>query len=202
MKILDCRDMQCPRPVLETRKQLLAHPDTAVRVRVANDIAQANITRLAGKEGFNVDVSEAPGEIILDLTPPQTKTQAASQAKTTKAVEPKATDNTVVYISSATMGSGSDALGEVLMRNFIFTLLESSQLPSTILFVNSGIKLTCEGSSVLEPLQVMANAGVTINSCGLCLEFFELTDKLKVGQVSNMLETVEAMQQADRIIQP
>ena len=200
MKILDCRDMQCPRPVLETRKQLLAHPDTPVRVRVANDIAQANVTRLAGKEGFSVEVSAAPGEIILELKPAQS--QEPRPAKKIKNPTAKPSDNTVVYISSATMGTGSDALGEVLMRNFIFTLLEAAQLPSTILLVNSGAKLSCEGSSVLEPLQHLANAGVTINSCGLCLEFFELTDKLKVGQVSNMLETVEAMQQADHIIQP
>ena len=197
MKILDCRELQCPRPVLETRKQILAHPDEPVQVRVGNDIAQANVTRLATKEGFSVTATNKGDEIVLELTP-QEKPQTSQTPSTTK----KGTDNSVIYIASFCMGRGNDELGEVLMRNFICTLLESSPLPSTILFVNGGVKLTCEGSTVLEPLQRLEESGVTINVCGLCLEFYELKDQLKVGQVSNMLDTVEAMQQADIIIQP
>jgi selenium metabolism protein YedF len=199
MKILDCRDLQCPRPVLETRKQLLAHPDEPVQVRVGNDIAQTNVTRLATKEGFFVTATNKGDEIVLELTPPKKKESTVSPSEP---VCEKTTDNTVVYISSASMGRGQDELGEVLMRNFICTLLESSQLPTTILFVNSGVKLTCEGSAVLEPLQHLEKAGVTINVCGLCLEFYELKDQIKVGQVSNMFDTVEAMQKASHIIQP
>jgi len=200
MKILDCRELQCPRPVLETRKQILAHPDEPVQVRVGNDIAQANVTRLATKEGFAVTATNKGDEIVLDLTPQKAPQVVETQAA--PAPTKKITQDTVVYIASACMGRGNDELGEVLMRNFICTLLESSQLPSTMLFVNGGVKLTCEGSAVLEPLQRLEESGVIINVCGLCLEFYELKDQLKVGQVSNMLDTVEAMQQADRIIQP
>lgn len=200
MKILDCRDLQCPRPVLETRKQLLAHPNEPVQVRVGNDIAQANVTRLAAKEGFSVTATNKGDEIVLELTPAGQKTEQPHPAPTHG--QKKTTSDCVVYISSSCMGRGQDELGEVLMRNFICTLLESSELPSTLLMVNSGVKLACEGSSVLEPLQHLADAGMSINVCGLCLEFYELKDQLKVGQVSNMLDTVEAMQQAGSIIQP
>nr|WP_320048477.1 sulfurtransferase-like selenium metabolism protein YedF [uncultured Desulfuromonas sp.] len=200
MKILDCRELQCPRPVLETRKQILAHPDEPVQVRVGNDIAQANVTRLATKEGFSVTATHKGDEIVLDLTPTGKERDTAQTTVTAKAE--KVAGDTVIYISSSSMGRGSDDLGEVLMRNFICTLLEASELPATMLFVNSGVKLTCEGSAVLEPLQHLVEAGVTINVCGLCLEFYELKDQIKVGQVSNMLDTVEAMQQAAHIIQP
>lgn len=201
MKTLDCRDMPCPRPVLETRKQLHAQPDEAITILVSNDIAQANVTRLAAKEGFQVEATVSEQQISLILSPgKKTKSTASPTHAAPQATE--INDSTIVYISSSYMGSGNDELGEVLMRNFIFTLAETDDLPATILFVNSGIKLTCEGSSVLEPLQHLSNAGVSICSCGLCMEFFELQDKLKIGQVSNMLETVEAMQNATRIIQP
>ena len=198
---IDCRDMLCPRPVLETRKQLLANPENALTVHVSNDIAQANITRLANKQGFSVDSTVTDGEITLTLTPsPQASASQATQFSATATAT--ADGDTIVYISSSAMGTGSDELGEVLMRNFIFTLAQTDNYPTTILFVNSGVKLTCDQSTVLEPLQLLADNGVTICSCGLCLEFFNIQDQLKVGQVSNMLETVEAMQQARHIIQP
>ncbi|OQY19390.1 MAG: hypothetical protein B6I36_04375 [Desulfobacteraceae bacterium 4572_35.1] len=199
MKTLDCRNMQCPQPVLETRKQLLASPNNAITVVVSNDIAQANVSRLAAKQGFEVAVSTNNDDISLILTPKGSiKAETSPSAKENNQVN----GDTIVYISSNCMGSGSDELGEVLMRNFIFTLGESDELPSTILFVNSGVKLCCNNSSVLEPLQLLANKGVTICACGLCLEFFGLTDQLKTGRASNMLETLEAMQQAGRIIKP
>jgi peroxiredoxin family protein len=75
-------------------------------------------------------------------------------------------------------------------------------LPHKILFVNSGVRLTCSGSQVLEALQKLEQQRVQIFSCGLCLEFFDLKEQLKVGAISNMLETIEAMTEADKIIQP
>jgi len=198
MNTIDCRDMPCPRPVLETRKQLIANPNNSLIVLVSNDIAQENVTRLASKQGFAVEATVASDKISLTLHPHTEQTEAQPKQDPASSV----TGETIVYISSNCMGSGSDELGEVLMRNFIFTLAQTESQPSTILFVNSGVKLTCEQSTVLEPLQLLADNGVKICSCGLCIEFFNLQDQLKVGQVSNMLETVEAMQQAGRIIQP
>lgn len=198
MDTIDCRDLPCPRPVLETRKQLIANPDDSLTILVSNDIAQANVTRLANKQGFSVEATVNENGITLVLEP---NTEAAEQSKPTlKTVAP--VGDTIVYISSSSMGSGSDELGEVLMRNFIFTLAQTDNYPASILFVNSGVKLTCAESEVLEALQLLADSDVAIYSCGLCLEFYNLQDQLKIGQVSNMLETVEAMQQAGRIIQP
>ncbi|OEU72953.1 MAG: hypothetical protein BA874_11815 [Desulfuromonadales bacterium C00003068] len=199
MKTIDCRDMPCPRPVLETRKQLLASPENSLTVLVSNDIAQANITRLANKQGFSVAATVTDNEITLIIKP---STQAIVAPDSPFGAAATTGGDTIVYISSSSMGAGSDELGEVLMRNFIFTLAQTEDYPTSILFVNSGVKLTCDQSTVLEPLQLLADNGVTICSCGLCLEFFNLQDQLKVGQISNMLETVEAMQQAGRIIQP
>ncbi len=198
MKTIDCRNMPCPRPVLETRKQLLASPENSLTVLVSNDIAQANITRLANKQGFSVAATVTDNEITLIIKP---STQAVA-APVSQFAATTTDGDTIIYISSSSMGTGSDELGEVLMRNFIFTLAQTEDYPTSILFVNSGVKLTCDQSTVLEPLRLLADNGVTICSCGLCLEFFNLQDQLKVGQVSNMLETVEAMQQAGRIIQP
>jgi len=207
METIDCRGLQCPKPVLETRKYLLDNPGVGAIVLVGDEIAEANVTRLATKEGYEVNSESVNDHIRLTLTlqgglecqvPHASAAQEPQQQR-----RPNSTDaEQVVYISSNCMGKGSDELGEVLMRNFIFTLGEVVPLPQKILFVNSGVKLTCNGSQVLEALQKLEQQGVQIFSCGLCLEFFDLKEQLAVGAVSNMFETIEAMNEADKIIQP
>jgi selenium metabolism protein YedF len=197
--------MQCPKPVLETRKYLLDNPGVGAIVLVGDEIAQANVTRLATKEGYEVSSETADDHIRLTLTlqeglecqVPAAEAQSPAADTTSTKKSPH-----IVYISSNCMGTGSDELGEVLMRNFIFTLGEVTPLPHKILFVNSGVRLTCSGSQVLEALQKLEQQRVQIFSCGLCLEFFDLKEQLKVGAISNMLETIEAMTEADKIIQP
>ena len=86
------------------------------------------------------------------------------------------------------------------MKNFIFTLTEADIVPDAIYLVNSGVRLTIVGSDVLEPLEELANRGVDIASCGLCLEYFDAKDSLAVGRISNMLELVNALEGAGSIV--
>ena len=100
------------------------------------------------------------------------------------------------------MGNGNDELGEVLMKGFIFALTELDELPSTVLLYNSGVKLSTEGSKSIEDLKTLQAQGVEILSCGTCLNYYDLADKLEVGEVTNMYFIVEKMSQADKIIRP
>ncbi len=194
MKTLDCRGQQCPQPVVQTRQCMLAATDQPVCVLVDDPIARDNISRLAEKQGYIVNVSSKQGVFQLELTPsigtqPETKEIAAAGP-------------TIVYIGSDQMGYGDQKLGQLLMKNFIFTLVEGDRHPDAIYFVNTGVKLVVGGSDVLEPLENLACAGVDIASCGLCLDFFELKDALAVGRISNMLELVNALGSAGRIVRP
>ena len=109
---------------------------------------------------------------------------------------------TVVVLSSDKMGGGSDELGGALMKAFVFALSQQETLPDTILCYNGGVKLSCEGSESLEDLKGMAERGVEILSCGTCLNFYDLKEKLAVGEVTNMYVIVEKMSGADRIVRP
>ncbi len=200
MTCIDCRKLQCPRPVLETRKHIMANPGEAFEVLVDNEVAQANVTRLANKEGYSASAARrGDATIVITLTPAapgqSTAEIQAHQASATSAAN-------VVYIASDCMGSGSDELGAVLMHNFVITLAQTTPLPATILLVNSGVKLACTGSQVLEALQQLHQAGVEICACGLCLDFFDLKEQLQVGRVSNMLETIETLRDATGVIRP
>ena len=106
----------------------------------------------------------------------------------------------VVMITSDRLGDGPEELGRLLMKNFIHTLLETSELPNRMLFLNTAVFLTCEGSDILEALEKLHGMGVEIFSCGLCLDFFKIKDCLRAGATTNMLATAEYLLSADLVI--
>jgi selenium metabolism protein YedF len=194
MKTLDCRHDQCPTPVVETRKLLLAEPGVSLTVLVGDETARENISRMAQGQGYSVKVAVAPGGFALNLTPGTGSLPGSAGAP--------ATGRTVALIASDRLGSGNDELGVVLMKNFLITLLELDTPPEQVFFMNGGVKLTVAGSDALEALNKLSCSGVDLASCGLCLDFFGLKDRLAVGRVGNMLETVQALASAGRVIRP
>ena len=110
--------------------------------------------------------------------------------------------DTIAVISSDRMGEGNDELGKVLMKGFIYALSQLEKLPETILFYNGGATITCEGSESLADLKSMEEQGVKIFTCGTCLDYFGLKEKLAVGTVTNMYAIVETMASAGRVIRP
>ena len=100
------------------------------------------------------------------------------------------------------MGRGSDELGKLLMKSFLFAVTQLPQLPKTMLFYNGGAKLTVEGSESLEDLKGLEAQGVEILTCGTCLNFYGLADKVAVGGVTNMYSIVETLANAGKVIKP
>ncbi len=192
MKTIDCRGLQCPQPVIQTRQTMLAEPGSVLQILVDDQVCKDNVSRLAKKLGYEIKVAEADGAIQLELSPG--KNPVADHDSTAK------TGPTIIFIGSDQMGQGDPELGQLLMKNFIFTMIDSDTTPDAIYCVNSGVKLTVSGSDVIEPLAELANRGVDIASCGLCLEFFGVKEALAVGRVSNMLELINALQGAGNII--
>jgi len=193
MVILDCRGQQCPQPVVQVRRQMLASPAAPLRVLVSDPAARDNVGRLAASRGYRVAIIEEGGAFQLDLSP--------AEAAARQAAAP-ATGPTVLLVASDQMGSGDAKLGQILMKNFLFTMAENDTAPDQLLFVNGGARLTVGGSDVIEPLQKLVDLGADVATCGLCLEFFGLKEALVVGRVTNMLEIATALQTAGRVIRP
>lgn len=192
----------CPIPVIKTKKamQALTGPEV-IEVLVDNEIAVQNVTKMASASGGTV-TSEKLGEkefkVIIAVN--GASAEAAEEAEVS--CTPDRRENTVVVFSSERMGSGNDALGTVLMKGFIFAVTQLDTLPKTMLFYNGGATLTAEGSDCIEDLKSLEAQGVEILTCGTCLNYYELTDKLLVGSVTNMYTIVEKMAEADKIIRP
>lgn len=100
-------------------------------------------------------------------------------------------------INSEGIGQGNEQLGELLMANFLRLLGENPEKPKTMVFLNAGARLVCEGSNVLEHAKKLETQGVEMLACTTCLEYFELTDKLKVGKPTTMIKTIQQMMTSD-----
>ncbi len=196
---LDYSQHQCPYPVVETRKQILANPGVSLLVLVGDRAGRDNVSRLATKMGYRTATTEVGPCFQLTLTAEDTEGETAPSKPIS--VTP-ASGKTVIYCGSDRMGNGDDQFGRVLMISFLTTLLEMEPLPDIILFVNSGIDLTTQGSTGLEALKTLESRGVDIASCGLCLDFYQKKDQLQVGRVTNMYEMAEVQCQAVRVITP
>ena len=189
--------MVCPLPVIETRKALKENEQ--VETTVDNKVATENLRRMAAQMGYEYDLKEKGADrFVVTIT----KTQGAERAVTDPDTSTKAADEFVVVIDSVTMGNGAEQLGKNLMKTFIYTLTEQEVLPQRIIFYNGGVQLLTEGSEVLEDLQKLAAEGVEIYGCGACLNFDGLTEKVKVGEITNMFSIVEMMRKAYRIVKP
>ncbi len=202
--LVDARGLACPQPVVLARKALLGAGAGGVRVLVDNQVSVENIGRMARSQGWEVSVEGqgAQTEMLLRRVEGPSREGAASPVPQAAPAPPVAKARVVVLFSSDLFGMGDETLGRVLMRSFVKTLAEVEPLPSKMIFVNSGVRLTTEGSELLDDLAALADSGVEIVSCGTCLDYYKLMGALRVGTVTNMHDIASSLSAADRIVRP
>ncbi|MDD6159807.1 MAG: sulfurtransferase-like selenium metabolism protein YedF [Oscillospiraceae bacterium] len=194
----------CPIPVVKTKNAIrdLGGSGT-VETLVDNEIAVQNLTKMANQKGYGV-ASEQLGEgcFKVTMTVGEGAALPAEGEPTFCAPIPAHEKRVVVAISSDRMGEGSEELGRTLLKGFIYALGQQETLPGTILFYNGGAAMSCEGSPALEDLKSLRARGVEILTCGTCLNYYGLTDKLAVGEVTNMYVIAETLTGADLVVKP
>ncbi len=189
---VDAMGLTCPKPVILTKKELDNLEEGTVETKVDNKVAVENLSRLAQGQGMEFETETiSPNEFKVKITKVKKDSDDCG-------CEIMFEEDFTLAISSNKMGGGDDKLGDILMKSFIYTVTETKPLPNTIIFYNSGVTLTCEDSPVLDDLEKLANEGVEIFSCGTCLDFYELKDKLKVGEISNMYTIYEKIKEASK----
>ena len=193
----------CPIPVVKTRKAMeTIKGSEVVETLVDNEIAVENLKKMAGQMGYQVkDQKLEEGKYSVQIVVTEAEKTEKIQADICDC-RPTAASDKVVVIRSNVMGEGDPELGKVLIKGFIYALSQQEDLPKTILFYNGGAYLTCEGSASLDDLKELELRGVRILTCGTCLNFYGLSEKLKVGEVTNMYEIAETMSKASLIVSP
>lgn len=190
---VDARGMQCPMPVIETKKAIEKVNQGTITTIVDNEVAKENVAKLAKSLNYNINVKEVNGDYHVDIYKGILENDFMPNPK-------PSTRDLVILVGKDSMGEGSDELGKVLIKGYFYTLTEAKPFPKAILFINSGVRLTTEGSEVIEHIRKLESEGVEILSCGTCLDYFNLKDKLIVGGVSNMYTIVETMNEAKNTI--
>ena len=201
-KIVDCKGMACPLPVVNAKKASEElHAGDMLTVLVDNEIAVQNLTRFAEHKGFGVSAEKKTEKEYAVMMNVSGEAAADTKEEVVCAMDSRR-KGMLVVLSGNVMGTGDAKLGTSLMKAFVFALTKQDQLPDTILCYNSGAYLTCEGADTLEDLKLLESEGVTILTCGTCLDFYGLKEKLSVGGVTNMYDIVERMENAAQMIKP
>ena len=201
--IIDCKGMACPLPVVNAKKAAEElNSGDVLTVLVDNEIAVQNLTRFAEHKGFGVSAEKkADREYAVIMTISGAVAEKNKEEEIACVMDSRR-KGMLVVLSGNVMGTGDPKLGTSLMKAFVFALTKQDQLPDTILCYNTGAYLTCEGADTLEDLKLLESEGVTILTCGTCLDFYGLKEKLAVGGVTNMYDIVERMESAAQIIKP
>lgn len=188
---VDAIGQVCPVPIIMTKNALKDIEEGQVEVSVDNRISLENLQKMSKEMGYDYTVEES-GDIFKIVINKMRESVELRESE----------ENTVVVIDSLYMGKGDVELGRILMKGFIYTLSEMEELPKTILFYNEGVKLAIEGAESLQDLKSLEERGVEILSCGTCLNFYGITEKLRVGSVTNMYTILERQMKATRVIKP
>ena len=200
--VVDARGEQCPIPVVKASKAIAGmNGQGELAVHVDNETAVQNLLRMASGKGFAAKSERLEEKhflvtVVVDSAAPADAPEAEPLCR------PDRRGGYVVAVDTAVMGRGSDELGATLMKGFLYALAQQEELPETILFYNGGARLTTEGSASAEDLKTMEAQGVEILTCGTCLDYYGLKDKLLVGGVTNMYAIVEKLAKASKVIKP
>ena len=200
--VVNCMGDQCPIPVVKTLKALAAmtEPGT-LEIHVDYEVPVQNLSRFAADRKLPVTAEKLDDKhYVVRMEVAEPKAAAAKQE--TPGCIPDLRGDTVIAIASECMGNGDDQLGATLMKGFIYAVSQQEELPSAMLFYNSGAKLTAEGAVTVEDLKILEAQGVEILTCGTCANFFGLEGKQAVGSITNMYVIVEKLTAADKVIRP
>lgn len=203
---VDARGLTCPLPVVNTKKAVENMKTGGVlTVLVDNEIAVQNLKKFAkqkGYEAFEDKKAEKEYEVTIRVPEKDLVSVIEKKEETIVCSTNHRSKGMVVVLSGNVMGIGEEKLGKTLMKAFVFALTRQDVLPETILCYNTGAYLTCEGADTLEDLCALEAEGVQILTCGTCLDYYGIKEKLKVGSITNMYEIVETMEKAAAIVRP
>jgi selenium metabolism protein YedF len=191
-EIVDARGLSCPQPVVLTKKALEREEVKEVLTIVDNPTALENVARMVKTLRLGSVVDEKEGQYYISIFKEE-GLQGKNEKETLEG-------DTVILINSNVLGQGDNKLGGILMKSFLYTLTQLEGEIKSVIFMNSGVLLTTAGSELIEHLQVLAEQGTEILSCGTCLDFYNVNNKLTVGTVTNMYTITEKLLHAGRVL--
>lgn len=191
MNIYDTSNQSCPQPVITTKEALEKENQDFVVIANSNT-SKENIIKFLTKNSVKFDIQDKEGIYTFTITPQNIVNQEINCTIST--------ENKTIIFSADSIGK-DEILGKKLVKAFIGALPKADLLPKKIFFINSGVLITTsEDTQMIDDLIALAQKGVEIYSCGLCLEHYNIKENLKVGAIGNGLDTLNSMLKSDNTI--
>jgi len=197
MKEIDARGLACPKPVVLTKKAM-ADNDEILTV-VDNRTASENVAKLARKMKAEVTIVEEAEDYFKIMIKKTAADKVDNKAAVAVGSESESQQGKVYLVASDTLGEGEEELGKILIKGFLSTLLDIKPQPKKVIFLNAGVKLAVLEKDVTAVLADLEAAGVKILLCGTCLDYYNLSDQVEVGEVSNMYEIVDSLNSSSTV---
>ncbi|MCB2220551.1 MAG: sulfurtransferase-like selenium metabolism protein YedF [Bacteroidetes bacterium] len=201
MKTIDVKGMKCPMPLIETKKALKEiGKEESLRIIIDNETSVKNVTHYL--EDNNLPVEKKQDGKIFELIVNKTGDESYETCNAEAYCEvPAEKDKSfVVMLAKDYLGEGEHELGHALVGSMLNTIKAMEVLPEKIIFMNSGINLVTKGSLFLPLLKELETMGVTIITCGTCLDYYGKMDDLEIGRISNMADIMESMLTVGKVI--
>ena len=181
MQRVDARGLPCPQPVIKTKEALeKVEPGDNIEVILDNETSLNNVKKFVTAQGHEIlSIDAKNGEFILKIRKGSQVIQKEVPI-TCELPSSKEKQGHFVIIATDTMGPEKE-LGRILMKAFFETMLVHDMLPSRIFLMNKGVFLSTLEEDFIKLLKELERKGVEIFTCGTCLKYFNLEDKLKVG---------------------
>ena len=187
---INAMGLECPQPVIKAKQAINENTKKEdILVRVDNEVAVQNLTRLGQQVGAKVEIKNVSDK---EFTVQFSFAKEGGGNMLAKESNLKL-DEYVVALSSDKVGQGADELGGKLAESFVYALTEQDVKPKMILCYNSGVLLTTKNEKTISDMKKLEAQGVEVISCGLCLDYFKLKEELKVGTITNMYRIVEIL---------
>ena len=186
MRVVNCKGLICPMPLIETKKAIKeSRVGDKLVVEVDNETSFNNLSHFLNDNGLSFDYKQDAFVYMLTFEVKEMVSKPNEISSVSKPMINKG--NYIVVIDSNSMGYGSEDLGKILIKGFINTLDQLENLPLEIICYNSGVTLAIKGSDTAQSLKKLDNQGVKITLCGTCVDFFGIKEDIEVGTISNML---------------
>lgn len=189
--IIDVRGSLCPKPVIETKKVTDTNPSEVVTSIVDNEVSRDNVEKFGKSRGYGVTIEQDGKDFYLTMVPNQVSVDAFDAENLQ--IPGANIGNRVMLMTKDYLGEGSEELGRNLMKTFWTCMVEADVKPSKIYFINSAVNMVINDSVHLDNLKQLADAGVEIAACGICLDYYKVKDRVGVGAITNLYAITDSI---------
>lgn len=194
---VNCIGQKCPLPLITTRKAIVEHPNEMLVISIDNGTSCDNLKSYLTDNGIEFSVSQNAKVFTITTG----SKFAITPLKDPEPYCPSLNESGyIVVLDGIEMGRGSSELGTILLKGFLTALSESDNLPVEVICYNGGVQLASSESIFCDYLKNLGDKGVKVKLCGTCVDFYNLKDKVVVGEISNMFDILNRLSSTCKIV--